>query len=78
MLAENLGDNRTNGSSVVLKDKLPTGVIAQSVELGVGSFPVSKLFGEILCEVLPEEVSCTVPGNLRLNRSSPTTISLST
>jgi hypothetical protein len=64
VLAEDFGDTGVNGTSaLVLRDKLPAGLTAQSVTLlmtGVGEGSEFKRF----CEVLPGEVTCTLPGVL--------------
>jgi hypothetical protein len=61
VLAEDLGDAGVS-SSVVLRDRLPAGLTAQSVELGLGVLgTISPSFGEFFCSVLPDEVTCTVP-----------------
>jgi hypothetical protein len=62
LLAEDLGDAAPSDSSVVLTDKLPEGLTAQSVALGLGvdSMP-QEVFGAILCDIQPREVTCTVP-----------------
>jgi hypothetical protein len=63
--AEDLGDKGVN-STVVLKDKLPAGLSAQSVAvsvgvgaLGLGTTP-DEFLGELLCKAQPSEVTCTV------------------
>ncbi len=63
--AEDLGDQGVS-STVVLKDKLPAGLSAQSVALslgvgglGLGNSPVEFL-GAFLCNVQSSEVTCTV------------------
>jgi hypothetical protein len=64
VLAEDLGDADVNGSTMVLTDRLPASLTAQSVELGFAGVTVQGLFGELLCTVLPQEVTCALPGGL--------------
>jgi hypothetical protein len=63
--AEDYGDTGLNSSSpVVLKDKLPAGLTAQSVRLitsATGS-NAAEILGLIFCSVSPNEVTCTLPG----------------
>jgi hypothetical protein len=65
VLAEDFGDARVNGSSsVVLTERLPAGLTAQSVRLrtsGAGEL-AAEVLGTLFCKVLPEEVVCTLPG----------------
>ncbi len=63
VLAEDRGDAGLSGSAVVLNDKLPSGLTAQSVRLGtVGGFTApSELLGSLFCTVEPHEVTCTIP-----------------
>jgi hypothetical protein len=65
VLAEDLGDAGVS-SAVVLTDKLPAGLTAQGVSLGLGiKGPPQEFLGNALCkrepEVEPREVTCTVP-----------------
>jgi hypothetical protein len=63
IMAENLGDARGDTSSaVVLRDRLPEGLTAQSVELQVAR--VIGDLGPYFCEIVSGEVVCTVPGNV--------------
>jgi hypothetical protein len=63
LLAEDLGDaGVSHSSSVVLRDRLPAGLTAQSVSLGLSSTEPFEFFGEAFCSVLAKEVTCTVPG----------------
>jgi hypothetical protein len=67
VLAENLGDTGLHGTApVIFKDKLPAGLTAQSVRLFIGSGVNggNEAFGRVFCEVLPREVTCTIPGEL--------------
>ena len=58
-LVEDFGDVGASGSSsVVLTDKLPEGLTAQSAELTSGLTSGLGFF----CEVLPRAVICTLPG----------------
>src|SRR6185312_5346386 len=62
VVADNVGDDQATGSEVVFKDRLPSGVTAQSVKfylfgLGQGIYDVSASF----CETNPEEVTCRFP-----------------
>ncbi len=63
VLAEDRGDGELGGSAVVLNDRLPSGLTAQSVKLGtVGGFSEpSELLGSLFCTVEPHEVTCTIP-----------------
>jgi hypothetical protein len=65
--AEDYGDTGLNSSSpVVLKDKLPAGLTAQSVRLitsATGS-GAAEILGLIFCSVSPNEVTCTLPGEV--------------
>ncbi len=64
VLAENYGDAGVTGP-VTLDDKLPAGLTAQSVSLGLGvSGEPQAFFGQFLCQVQPHEVTCTVPEEL--------------
>ncbi|MBA3808584.1 MAG: hypothetical protein H0X28_09365 [Solirubrobacterales bacterium] len=63
VLAEDLGAAGVS-SSVVVKDKLPTGLTAQSVSLGLGiEGSAQASFGSFLCKIQSNEseVTCTVP-----------------
>ena len=61
VLAEDLGDGAPRGE-LVLRTKLPQGVTGQSVSLVTsGSASLGKVYGEIFCQVLPQEVICTLP-----------------
>jgi hypothetical protein len=53
LLAENLGDGSTNGSQIVVTDRLPAGLTAK----GINSFVLGEA-GE--CKVAPAEVRCVV------------------
>jgi hypothetical protein len=68
LLAENFGDTgvQTSSSPVVLRDRLPVGLTAQSVRLVLGWTVEGQnpVFGEHFCEVLPDEVTCTLPSAL--------------
>jgi hypothetical protein len=60
VMAEDLGDQGVS-STVVLRDKLPAGLTAQSVTLDLGVGGVANEFlGAFLCNVQPSEVTCTV------------------
>ncbi len=59
-MAEDLGDQGVS-STVVLRDKLPAGLTAQSVTLGLGvGGATNEFLGAFLCNVQPGEVTCTV------------------
>jgi uncharacterized repeat protein (TIGR01451 family) len=58
VLAENRGDAGAS-SNVVLTDKLPAGLTAQSARVGVGRESVA--FESSFCTVQAQEVTCTVP-----------------
>jgi hypothetical protein len=64
VLAEDRGDAGMS-SAIVLRDKLPVGLTAQSVTLAFGvlseTVATGKLFGELLCQVVPDEVRCALP-----------------
>jgi hypothetical protein len=63
VFAEDLGDAGPSASSpVILRDRLPAGLTAQSVSLGLPEQPAQELLGEAFCSVLPREVTCTLPG----------------
>jgi hypothetical protein len=67
VVAEDFGDIGPNASSpVVLTSELPPGVTAQSVRLLVGKAGenAAEVFGNEYCEVLPNDVICTLPGVL--------------
>jgi hypothetical protein len=63
LVAENFGDGAAQGSApVVLRDKLPSGLTAQSISLNM-----SKLvgnFGGSFCEIVGAEAVCTLPGGI--------------
>ncbi len=63
VLAEDRGDAGVSGSPVVLRDKLPAGLIAQSVSLAsIESFAIpSGGLGDLSCKLEPHEVTCTIP-----------------
>ncbi len=61
VVAENLGDEAMNGTPVILKDKLPAGLSAQSAELGLSTTVVEPFFGSAFCTTLPQEVTCSLP-----------------
>jgi uncharacterized repeat protein (TIGR01451 family) len=64
VLAENYGDAGVS-TAVTLTDKLPQGLTAQSVSLGLGVLGEPQaFFGQFLCKVQPHEVTCTVPEEL--------------
>ena len=68
MLAENFGDAGVS-SPVVLRDRLPAGLEAQSVSLGAGlANEVDFRFPNEECVVLPREVACTVPPQESLSK----------
>ncbi len=59
-MAEDLGDQGAS-STVVLRDKLPAGLTAQSVTVGLGvSSDANEFLGALLCNVQSGEVTCTV------------------
>jgi hypothetical protein len=65
VLAEDSGSAKVNSSApVVLADRLPAGLTAQSVELATQVSPsgMGKFVSELFCEVRPTEVVCTFPG----------------
>jgi len=63
--AQNYGDAGASASApVVLRDKLPAGLTAQSVSFGTSITGVSEFFGAAFCELQPGEVVCTIPGEL--------------
>ena len=63
VLAEDRGDAGLSGSAVVLNDKLPPGLTATSVALGlVGSLrEPSQFIASLFCNMEPHEVTCTIP-----------------
>ncbi|HTC61075.1 MAG TPA: hypothetical protein VK691_13305 [Solirubrobacteraceae bacterium] len=64
VLGENRGDAALGGSPVVLKDRLPQGLAAQSVALGFSADQfgdLSTFFATIFCKVETHEVTCTIP-----------------
>jgi hypothetical protein len=64
VLAENYGDAGAS-APVTLTDKLPAGLIAQSVVLGFGQDSIAyPVYGRTFCKVQPHEVTCTVPAEL--------------
>ncbi len=63
VLAEDRGDAGLGGSPVVLRDRLPQGLAAQSVSIGLGVLSV-PLLGGSFCNVEPHEVTCTIPEEL--------------
>jgi len=59
--AEDLGDTAPRGG-LVLKDKLPEGLTARSVSLvTTGTDVAGESLGELLCTVLSQEITCTLP-----------------
>jgi hypothetical protein len=65
LLAEDAGDAAPNPSStVVVRDKLPAGVTANSVSLGVSGIEAIEPLGEFFCSVAAREVTCTLPNGL--------------
>ncbi len=62
VVADDLGEVRPNGTAM-LSAKLPTGLTAKGVRLGVAHLAggAQKFFGEFLCTVQPREVTCTLP-----------------
>jgi len=60
LLAEDLGDARPLGPVVVI-DKLPEGLTAESVKLGTSGFNYFGGLGEKDCTVTPHEVRCVLP-----------------
>jgi hypothetical protein len=61
VLAENYGDGGVS-APVVLTDKLPVGLTAQSVSLGFGVLGIpQEFFGTLFCKTQPHEVTCTLP-----------------
>src|ERR1700722_10915544 len=56
--AEDFGDEAPRGA-LTLRDKLPVGLAAQSVQLLAGAHGTP--LGASFCEVLPREVTCTLP-----------------
>ena len=63
VLAEDRGDAGLGGSPVVLRDRLPQGLAAQSVSIGLGMLS-EPLLGGSFCDVEPHEVTCTIPEGL--------------
>ncbi len=64
VLAEDRGDAPVSASSpVVVNAKLPKGLTATGVllGLGVGLGELRSVFGQLLCQTQPGEVTCTVP-----------------
>lgn len=59
VFAQNYGDAGVT-APVVLTDKLPAGMTAQSVAFGFAGF-ASEGFGEAFCKTEPHEVVCTLP-----------------
>ena len=65
VFAEDLGDSKPNASTpIVLTDKLPGGLTAQSVELRTSESgnELAAFYGEFFCKALPHEVVCNLPG----------------
>jgi hypothetical protein len=65
VLAEDPSSAKVNSSApVVLADRLPAGLAAQSVELAgeISPHGLGEFVSELFCEVRPEEVLCTLPG----------------
>src|SRR6185312_14945274 len=61
ILAENLGDAGLNGATpVVVRDKLPQGLTAQSIDLILPTLVGN--FGPFFCEIVSGEAVCTLPG----------------
>jgi hypothetical protein len=61
VVAEDLGDAGASSGGVVLTDKLPAGLTAQSAELGLGVIEsAGSSLGRDFCEVKPREVTCTL------------------
>jgi len=61
VMAENRGDAGLGGSAVVLKDKLPQGLTAQSVSLAMGVLSLNIGFPSSYCSVEAHEITCTIP-----------------
>ncbi len=59
VLAEDRGDGGMGGSPVVVRDRLPQGLVAQGVLIGLGVR--SQPGGTSLCKMEPHEVTCTIP-----------------
>jgi hypothetical protein len=67
VFVEDYGSSGLNGTSaVVLRDKLPPGLAAQSVKLvnRVTGQNYGELLGLAFCSLLPGEVVCTLPGEV--------------
>jgi uncharacterized repeat protein (TIGR01451 family) len=64
VVADNLGDASLD-APVVLTDKLPPGVTAQRVTVGLHGFTTEEeLIGSFFCKTTPEEVFCTLPAEI--------------
>jgi hypothetical protein len=61
VLAQDLGDAPLS-SEVVLTDRLPKGLTAEGVSLGVKDVSAEPFLGEIFCTTIASEVTCKVPG----------------
>jgi hypothetical protein len=60
VFGEDFGDTVTHGA-VVLTDKLPEGLTAESVKVGTSGFSYFGGLGEKDCTVTPHEVRCVLP-----------------
>ncbi len=65
--ADDFGDAGLNSSApIVMTAKLPAGLTAHGARLvtAVTGEGLSELYGSIFCTVAPEEVTCTLPGEI--------------
>ena len=64
LVAEDVGDAPLDGSDVVLTDKLPAGLTAQSAAVGMSGLALERSFGAAFCNILAQAVTCTIPSEL--------------
>jgi hypothetical protein len=59
--AENLGDAPAAHEGLTVTDRLPVGVVPQSVEFFLSPYSAGKASAGFLCEIAGQEVTCSLP-----------------